>query len=202
MTNSRRNLLIYLLDRLIVFGMASTMNLAESILIRLKKIAKMWVSQSSSLGVGFYKWIWREKEKFETYVWSICEERFCWFEHCRVLLGLREKLKSAVVRFASPRWKITTASWILFGIVMRKLPLRMYWEVRWDVFGSLSRLDLKSWLSLSLYYSLRVFVFTYHEQIRCFYRWILQICSWSQQCSESSYATTEKCWGNPKYLVV
>ena len=41
MTNSRRNLLIYLLDRLIVFGMASTMNLAESILIRLKKIAKM-----------------------------------------------------------------------------------------------------------------------------------------------------------------
>ena len=202
MTNSRRNLLIYLLDRLIVFGMASTMNLAESILIRLKKIAKMWVSQSSSLGVGFYKWIWREKEKFETYVWSICEERFFWFEHCRVLLGLREKLKSAVDRFASPRWKITTASWILFGIVMRKLPLRMYWEVRWDMFGSLSRLDLKSWLSLSLYYSLRVFVCIYHEQIRCFYRRIPLICSWSRRCSESLFATTEKCWENPKYLVV
>lgn len=163
MTNSRRNLLICLLDRLIVFGMASIMNLAESILIRLKKIAKMWVSRSSLLGVGFYKWIWREKEKFETNVWSICEERFFWFEHCRVLLGSREKLKSAVDRFASPRWKITTASWILFGIVMRKLPLRMYWEVRWDVFGSLGRLDLKSWLSLSLYHSLRVFVCITHE---------------------------------------
>ena len=166
--SSQRNLLTCLLDLLIGWGMVLITNLAEWILIHLKKIAKMQVSQSSSLGLGFYKWIWREKEESETYVWSICEERFFWFEHCRVLLGLREKLKSAVVRFASPRWKITTASWILFGIVMRKLPLRMYWEVRWDVFGSLSRLDLKSWLSLSLYYSLRVFVFTYHEQIRCF----------------------------------